>query len=67
MSKYGECDNCKTTLEPVKFVEKEYDVYNIPTGRVRLAVSYLVCPECGEIFTVDSSFDGPWVDKRFLT
>lgn len=61
MSEYGECDRCNCELMPTDWFEDiEYDSHMIPTGRVRLAVGYMICPECGKKYCVDDSFDGPW-------
>lgn len=65
MNQYGNCGYCGEDLIPADcFVEEERDKYNIPTGRVRWAVGYIVCPRCGQIYTVDDSFDGPWHKKE---
>ena len=58
--KYGNCPECGGELRPVWFTEKEYDRYNIPTGRTRHAVDCLVCKDCMKEYCVDDSFDGPW-------
>lgn len=55
---YGKCD-CGCDLKPVWFQETEYR-NNIATGRKRMAVSHLFCPDCLENYTVDDSFDEPW-------
>ena len=59
---YGKCDRCGADLMPADwFEEKEYDSKTmLPTGRVRWAVGYIVCPECGRKFCVDDTFDGQW-------
>ena len=59
---YGKCDRCGADLTPADwFEEKEYDSKTmIPTGRVRWAAGYIVCPECGMKYCVDDTFDGPW-------
>ena len=59
MSNFGSCEDCNTEIEPVYFLEKEYR-NRLPTGRVRNAVDYLVCPVCLKKTCVDNSFDGPW-------
>lgn len=63
-SKYGICEVCDSELEPVWFLEEEYqttrDGYMYRTGRVRHAVDYLECPFCLKKYCVDDSFDGPW-------
>ena len=46
---YGKCDRCGSDLIPADWFEDiEYDLNMIPTGRVRWAVGYIICPECGE-------------------
>ena len=61
---YGVCAQCYGDLEPVWFTEEEYKVtldgYKYRTGRVRRAVSHLVCENCLKNYCVDDSFDGPW-------
>lgn len=59
---YGECDRCGAHLMPADwFEEKEYDSNTmLPTGRIRWAVGYIVCPECGKKYCVDDTFDGKW-------
>ena len=57
---YGNCDECGTALSPVWFKEQECDEYGMKTGRVRDAVSYLVCPSCLRNYVVDDSFDREW-------
>ena len=58
--KYGKCPLCEHPLAPIWFKDQELDFNGIPTGRERLAVSYLFCPKCAETVTVDDSFDQPW-------
>lgn len=57
-SEYGTC-KCGAPLVPVWFRECEY-IKGIPTGRTRLAVSHLECPECLTNVVIDDSFDEPW-------
>ena len=61
---YGECCMCGATLEPVWFIEEEYEVTTsgvmYKTGRKRRAVSHLECPCCLHIEVIDDSFDGDW-------
>jgi len=60
---YGECD-CGGRLFPVWFLDEEEVVtregWRYKTGRVRRAVSHLVCECCLANHCVDDSFDGPW-------
>jgi len=46
---YGKCDRCGADLISADWFEDiEYDSKTmLPTGRVRWAVGYIVCPECG--------------------
>lgn len=64
MRQYGQCEYCEVELEPIWFLEEEYettrDGYMIRTGRTRMAVSHLECPCCSKRYCVDDSFDGPW-------
>lgn len=53
------CQICDKVLIPYTFIDKEY-VKNIPTGRIRYAVSHLYCPMCGKKVCVDDSLDGIW-------
>lgn len=62
-SKYGLCAVCGQNLVPIRFIEKEEILEGgvwVKTGRTRLAVSHLVCPDCGHVECVDDTFDGPW-------
>lgn len=64
---FGECNKCGVKLKPIYFIEEEEKLYEgtyIKTGRVRKAVDYLICPYCLDKFTVDDSFDGPWISRR---
>lgn len=63
---YGKCDRCGADLIPADWFEDiEYHPKTmLPTGRVRWAVGYIVCPECGEKYCVDDTFDGPWHYKN---
>lgn len=61
----GICPRCKEALEKVLFTEEEEildkDIHAyIKTGRKRINVNYLECPNCGHRETVDDSFAGPW-------
>lgn len=56
---YGTCE-CGGWLHPVRFIEKEMDRNHGLTGRVRDAVSHLVCDDCLKNVCVDDTFDGPW-------
>lgn len=60
---YGYCPRCGAPLSPVWFEEEEF-VEGKFTGRVRWAVSCLLCKECLLHVTVDDSFDFPWEKKR---
>lgn len=58
-----ECYDCGTEMESIWFEEKEYRYVQgmqIPTGRKRMAVSYLECPNCFNTQCVDDSLDQPW-------
>lgn len=62
------CKDCGVKLEPIYFREKEsyLDSYGhyIETGRSRIAVDYLICPECLKKFIVDGDFgNGEWKYK----
>ena len=61
---YGVCPDCAYPLEPVWFIEEEYETFpgggQCRTGRVRRAVDYLICEVCLKKQCVDDSFDGPW-------
>lgn len=63
---YGTCE-CGGSLQPVWFKEEETiftrDGYMHKTGRVREAVSHLVCDCCLRNDCVDDSFDLPWRNK----
>lgn len=61
MSQYGNCDHCGEDLIPTDwFLDEEGDKNGIPTGRIRWAVGYIVCPNCGKKYVVDDTFDEPW-------
>ncbi len=57
---YGVCKRCDFAFSPVYFLEEERDKYHSLTGRVRKAVSHLVCECCRKNECVDDTFDGPW-------
>ena len=57
---YGVCKRCDFPFSPVHFLDEERDKYNRKTGRVRRAVSHLVCECCGKQECVDDTFDGPF-------
>ena len=57
---YGVCNDCDYPFSPVPFLDEERDKHNRLTGRVRKAVSHLVCECCGKNSCVDDTFDGPW-------
>lgn len=64
---YGQCPECHCDLVPIWFKEKETkikDGHLYYTGRVRRAVSHLICPECLTPECVDDSFDWPWEYER---
>jgi hypothetical protein len=60
---YGCCPRCGEPLYPVWFEEEEF-VEGKFTGRVRWAVSHLLCKECLQFVNVDDSFDLQWREKR---
>lgn len=63
---YGKC-SCGHELEPVYFEEEEYVVNSgrmTKTGRVRKAVSHLICESCGKSHCVDDTFDRSWYHKK---
>lgn len=58
---FGTCDKCGEQLTADWFIDEEfYPESCITTGRTRLAVNYLFCPQCGEKYVVDDTFDGNW-------
>lgn len=58
-----QCDRCHSTfITKVRFLEEER-IKGRKTGRVRDAVSHLLCEECGRSFAVDDTFDGPWMSR----
>ena len=59
-SVYGVCARCDFPFSPVHFLDEERDKHHLLTGRVRKAVSHLVCECCGKNECVDDTFDGPW-------
>ena len=60
---YGCCPQCGEPLYPVWFEEEEF-VEGKFTGRVRWAVSCLLCKVCLLHVNVDDSFDLHWREKR---
>lgn len=55
------CSRCGGKMEPVMFLEHEYNKNNVPTGRVRRACSHLECTSCLKKETVDGDFlVGEW-------
>ena len=61
---YGRCELCGGKLMPNWYIAEE-EVHGIKTGRVKNAVGNLYCQSCGEVVTVDDSFDGKWQYRRF--
>ena len=59
-SVYGVCKRCDFPFVPVHFIEEERDKQHMKTGRVRRAVSHLLCESCGKQECVDDTFDGQW-------
>ena len=60
---YGECCECGTPLEPIWFIQDEYNTIDgcmYKTGRKRRAIDYLICPYCLCKECVDDSFDESW-------
>ena len=60
---YGKCSRCGSDLKPIWFTEEETKFaygYMYKTGRKRMAVSHLECPDCFNVECVDDSFDGNW-------
>lgn len=57
--RFGDCE-CGGKLDAVWFIDEEIDKDYIKTGRIRDAVSHLVCRGCGKNHCVDDSFDKPW-------
>jgi len=53
--------SCKPMLARVWFVEEERSKQGFRTGRIRNAVSHLLCEYCGHKEAVDDSLDGPWI------
>jgi hypothetical protein len=60
------CHKCKHDLTRIYFLQHEYDDNNIKTGRVRNAVSHLLCENCGHQEIIDDSMDGPWYFERSI-
>lgn len=58
-SPYGKCPDCGGSLSAVWFEEEEIKRGEY-TGRVRRAVSHLVCTKCFRNIVVDDTFDGKW-------
>ena len=58
-SPYGKCPDCGGSLSAVWFEEEEIKRGEY-TGRVRRAVSHLVCTKCFQNIVVDDTFDGKW-------
>ena len=57
---YGKC-KCGTALQADWYKEFEYHENSaIKTGRHRMNINVLFCPNCLENYTVDDSFAGPW-------
>jgi len=56
---------CEKYSEPVYFTEEEESPYtHAKTGRVRTAVSHLVCIVCGYVTIVDGEYGaGSWRQK----
>ena len=56
---------CEKYSEPVYFTEEEESPYtHAKTGRVRTAVSHLVCIVCGYVTIVDGDYGaGAWRKK----
>lgn len=66
-NKFGYCPYCHAPLEAIWFKEYEYkrayvDGYSsiYKTGRFRLNVNYLYCPDCEYQTTVDDTFALEW-------
>lgn len=53
---------------PVWFTEEEeiitHNGCRYKTGRKRIALSHLECPDCFTVECVDDSFDGQWGGKH---
>lgn len=61
MNNYGNCECGEILIVGEWFTEEEfYPKTNIPTGRIRDSVAYLVCPSCLKKYAVDDTFDGEW-------
>lgn len=52
-------DCCGQEMIPICFEDKEFKDGHF-TGRVRIAIDYLLCEICGERLTTDGSLDGEW-------
>ena len=63
-ARFGLCE-CGAPLKAMWYIAKECNKYEHETGRVKNAVDYLYCPECGRTYIVDDSFDGPWQYKHY--
>ncbi len=55
------CPKCGCEMVAVTYKEKEYDANFLETGRVRIAVDNLSCPNCLYVQCVDGDFMAtPW-------
>lgn len=58
---FGKCCTCgANALEAVYYTEQERTIDGHLTGRVRIAVDYIICNECLSKIIVDDEFDEPW-------
>lgn len=60
---FGSCE-CGGTLEPIWFIEKQYNRIGLPTGYVRQQIDVLVCPCCLKEYCEDGSHAGPWYREK---
>lgn len=57
---FGRCEDCNIPLA-IGDTGKEYEYRNgCKTGRVKIIVGYLICPNCLQKYIVDDTFDGDW-------
>lgn len=67
IERFGRCPHCDAVMEAMWFTEHEHkkayvDGYTTiyKTGRKRLNVDYIYCPECDYQSTVDDTYAMEW-------
>jgi hypothetical protein len=60
------CKDCNSDLKPVTFLEEERSSTGWKTGRLRTAVSHLICENCGHQEAIDDSMDMPWRERTMV-